>query len=95
LRRQPIKVEKSAFFPGPIYFVAMPFGNGMGKRLVYAKYNITNATITYKILVKIGPVISADNRLTDGNCVACSRGLAYFVEYLRIYMTDFRNLFTI
>jgi len=45
--------------------------------------------------VKIGPVVSAENRLTDGNCVACSRGLAYLVEYLRIYWTDFRNLFTI
>jgi len=29
------------------------------------------------------------------NCVACSRrGLAYFVEYLRMYWTDFHNLFT-
>jgi len=26
--------------------------------------------ITCKILVKIGPVVSAENRLTDGNCVA-------------------------
>jgi len=48
-----------------------------------------------KILVKIGPVLSAENRLTDGNCVACSHGSAYFVEYLRIYWTDFCNLFTI
>jgi len=24
-------------------------------------------------LLKIGPVVSAENRLTDGNCVACSR----------------------
>jgi len=45
--------------------------------------------------VKIGPVVSAENRLTNGNCVACSRGSAYVVEYLRIYWTDFWNLFTI
>jgi len=64
-------------------------------RLV-AKYNsTTDATIMCKILVKIGPVVSAENRLTDGNCVACLRGSAYFVEYLWIYWTDFRVLFTI
>jgi len=66
---------------------------------VYANSNsITNATITCitcKILVTIGPVVSEENRLTDGNCVACSRGSAYFVDYLRIYWTDFRTLFTI
>jgi len=45
--------------------------------------------------MKIGPVVSAENRLTNGNCVACSRGSVYFVEYLRIYWTDFCNLFTI
>ena len=45
--------------------------------------------------MKIGPVVSAENRLTNGNCVACSRGSAYFVVYLRIYCTDFCNLFTI
>jgi len=27
--------------------------------------------------------------------IPCSRGSAYFVEYLRIYWTNFRNLFTI
>jgi len=47
-----------------------------------------------KNLVKIGPVVSAENKLTDGNSVACSRGSAYFVKYLRMYWTDFRNLFT-
>jgi len=48
-----------------------------------------NATITCKILVKIGLVVSAENRLTNGNCIASSRGSAYFVEYLRIFWTDF------
>ena len=43
--------------------------------------------------MNIGPVVSAENRLTNGNCVACSRGSAYFVEYLRIYWTDFHNFF--
>jgi len=45
--------------------------------------------------VNIGPVVSAENRLTNGNCVACSRGSTYFVEYLWIYWTDFCNLFTV
>ena len=37
-----------------------------GISLVYAKYNSkTNATITCKMLVKIGPVVSAENRLTN------------------------------
>jgi len=45
--------------------------------------------------VKIGPVFSAENRLTNANCVACSRGSAYYVEYLQICLTDFCNLFTI
>jgi len=88
--------SKNRRFLGPITFIAMPFGIGMGKRLVYAKYNsTTNATISCKILVKIDPVVLAENRLTNGNCVVCSRGSAYFVEYLWIYWTDFRNLFTI
>ena len=39
--------------------------------------------------MNIGPVVSAENRLTNGNCVACSRGSEYFVEYLRIYRTIF------
>jgi len=30
--------------------------------------------------VKIGPVVSAENRLTDGDCVVCSRGLARFSQ---------------
>jgi len=33
--------------------------------------------------------------LTNGNCVACSRGSTYYVDYLQTYCTDFRNLFTI
>jgi len=38
---------------------------------VYALFNsTTNATISFKILVKIGPVVLAENRLTDGNCAA-------------------------
>jgi len=45
--------------------------------------------------VNIGPVVSAENRLTHENCVACSRGSAYFVEHIRIYWTDFCNIFTI
>ena len=43
-----------------------------------------------KILVKISAVVLAENRLTDGNWVACSRrGSAYFVKYLQMYWTIF------
>jgi len=38
---------------------------------LYAWFNsTTNATISFKILVKIGPVVSMENRLTNGNCAA-------------------------
>ena len=38
---------------------------------MYALYNsATNATISCKILVKIGPVVSVENSLTDGNSAA-------------------------
>ena len=58
------------------------------------------------ILVTFGPVALEIVRVTTAlcfggedsnrNCVACSpRGSAYFFEYLQIYWTDFRNLFTI
>ena len=41
------------------------------KSRIYARLNIaTNATILCKILVKIGPVVSAENILIDGNCDA-------------------------
>ena len=35
--------------------------------------SIATAPISCKILVNIGPVVSAKNKITDGNCVACSR----------------------
>ena len=92
---QRVKVEKSAFCRTNLLCrYAIRKRNGI--RGVYGCINSsTNATITCKILVKIGPVVSVENRLTNGNCVACSRGLTYFVEYLWTYWTDFRNLFTI
>jgi len=44
-------------------FVALAFRNGMGLRRVCARLNsTTNATISCKILAKIGPVVSAENR---------------------------------
>jgi len=55
----------------------------------------TNATISCKILLKIDPAVSAENSLIEIELrVHCSRrGSAYFVEYLRMYWTDFRNRF--
>ena len=40
---------------------------------------------------KIGPVVSAQNRLTDGNAL----WFGDFIKYLRIYWTNFRNVLTI
>jgi len=36
-------------------------------------FSATTATKSRKILVKIGPVVSAENKITDGNYVAFSR----------------------
>ena len=50
----------------------------MGQRRVYACLNsATNATISYKILVKNGPVVSAENRLTNGNCTVLGSRLQF------------------
>jgi len=88
--------KKSAFFPDQST-LSLCHSETEWDNTLYMQNIIstTNAAITCKILVKIGPVVSAENRLTNGNCVACSRGSAYFVEYLRMYWTDFHNLFTI
>ena len=49
--------------------------------------------LSCKILVKIGQVDSAENILIE--IASLHRGSAYFVEYLWMYLTNFRNLFTI
>ena len=45
------------------------------------KISTTNAIISCKILVKIGPVVSAENRLTDGNCVVVRRILSICTDF--------------
>jgi len=67
-------------------FVALAFRNGMGYCHVYVWLNsATNATMSCKIWEQL-----------NGYCVACScRGLAYFVEYLRMYWTYFRIIYTV
>jgi len=46
--------------------IALAFRNGMGERRVYAWLNsATNVTISCKIWVKIGPVVSAENILIE------------------------------
>ena len=37
----------------------------------------TNAIISCKTLTKIGPVVSAENRLKDGNCAATRTRLQF------------------
>jgi len=64
-------------------FVALAFRNGMGYLYLNARVNNANdACISCENFVKFGPVTP---ELTE---------LAYFVVYVRIYWTDFRNLFT-
>jgi len=46
-----------------------------------------------KILMKISPLVLAENILIK-IALFSRRGSAYFVEYLRMYWTDFRNFFT-
>ena len=63
---------------------------------VYAWFNsVTNATIACKTF-GVDRSSSFRGEQPNGNCVVCwRRSSAYFVEYLQMYWTDFRNLYTI
>ena len=92
--------RKIGVFPGPIYFVAMPFGNGMG----YAVYMhaliaalmslcVDNGSIPY-FAISQGTLPSQPNHLWTSS-ITQPKKLAYFVKYFRIYWTYFHILFTI
>jgi len=69
-------------------FVAVAFRNGMGYRYLNVRINSAND-------VCIGPVTPELTELIVNVRYDTATKLAYFVEYLRVYWTDFRNIFTV
>jgi len=65
----------------------------MGYR--YLNERINNASISCKNFVNVGPVTPEKTGLICELFVEHGKKLAYLVEYLRIYWTDFYDLFTI
>jgi len=80
----------------PPALIALPFSNGMGYHNRNMRVNSVNdASISLENFMKFGPVTSELTLLICERQVRRAKKLAYFVEYLLIYGTDFRNLFTI
>jgi len=57
--------------------------------------SVKDASILCKIFLNFGPVTPEKTGLICELFIRHGKKLAYFVEYLRIYWTNFRNLFTI
>jgi len=57
--------------------------------------NVNGASISCKNFVNLGPVTPELTELICELLVRYGKKLAYLVEYLRIYWTDFCNLFTV
>jgi len=91
---QPIKVEKLAFFYGPIYFVALPFGKGLQYRnFDFKRLDRLNISTSCAILVKFRPETSEFTLLTIAPFVAILQKSAYHAKYLRMFWT-YLNYFT-
>jgi len=87
LQWQPIKVEKSAF-SRTIYFVVLPFGNGLEYHNSDFKcFNRINFSTLCTILVALGPETSEFTLLTIAPLAAIWQKSAYHAKYLRIYWT--------
>jgi len=68
----------------------------MGYHYLYERINsINDASILCKNIVNFGPVITEKMGLICYLFYDMAKKLAYLVEYLRIYWTDFYDLFTI
>jgi len=85
---QPIKVEKLAFFYGPIYFVALLFG----KRLQYRSSDFKrldrmNISTSCAILVTFHQETSEFTLLTIAFFVELRQKSAYHAKYLRMFWT--------
>ena len=80
----------------PPALIALSIRNGMGYRYLNVRVISTNdASISRKNFVNCGPVTPEKTGLICVLFLRHGKKLAYLVKYLRIYWTDFYNLFTI
>ena len=85
---QPIKSRKIGVFCRPIYFVPLPFGNGLQYRNSdFKRFNRMNFSTLCTILVAFGPVISEFTLLSVTPFAAIQQKSAYHAKYLRISWT--------
>jgi len=79
----------------PPTLIALAFRNEMGYRYLNVRINSLNdVSISCENFVKFSLVTPELTELINVRYDTAKK-LAYLVEYLRIYWTDFRNLFTI
>jgi len=83
---QPIKVKKISVFYRPIYFIALPFRNGLQFRFQKIREN-EFLCILCTILVTFGPETSEFTVLTIAPFVAIWQKSAYHANYLRMFWT--------
>ena len=82
----------------PPLHLSLSIQNGMGYRYLNVRLNSADdASISCKNFVNFGPVTPEKTGLINIGLLFLRHGkkLAYLVKYLRIYWTDFYNLFTI
>ena len=80
----------------PLAFIALMLENELQYHgLAERSKSANNASMSCENFVKFGPVTSELTVLICERQVRHSQKLAFFVEYLLIYWTDFRNLFTV
>jgi len=76
--------------------IALAFRNRMGYRYLNVLIDSVNdACISCKNFVNVGPVTPVLTGLIRELLVRHGKKLAYLVEHLRIYWTDFRSLSTV
>ena len=77
-------------------FVVLAFIRGMGYHYLNVRINsASDASISCENFMKFGPLAP---ELTERICerqVRHGQKLTYFIEYILIFWTDFRNLFTV
>jgi len=85
---QPIKVKKIDVFYGPIYFLALPFRNGLqyGNN-DFKRLDRMNFSTLCTILVTLGPAAPKFTLLTIAPFAAIRQTLAYHANYLKISWT--------
>jgi len=80
----------------PLALIALSFRKGMGYRYLNVCVNCAyDASISCENFMKFGPVISQLTWLICERQVRHVQKMAHLVEYLRIFWTNFCNLFTI